>query len=38
MFWTFQLSFDVDIWAFLGFAIVWATFSKTFGDFFPIFW
>ncbi len=28
MFWTFKLSLDEDILAFLDLAIVWATFSK----------
>jgi hypothetical protein len=37
MFWTFTLSFVVDILAILGFVTVLATFSKIWA-FLPIFW
>ncbi len=37
MFWAFKLSFDVDILAVLGLAIVWATFSKIWVNFFDSF-
>jgi hypothetical protein len=36
MFWTFTLSFDVDILAFFGLATLWATFKKL-GDLKKIF-
>ncbi len=37
MFWTFKLSFDEEILAFLDLAIAWATFPQIWATFCPIF-